>query len=435
MIKKEIKIFSILAAIFFLFPVADVLALETKFPPITIGPGKVLSITGASTLPEFVAYFYAFIVGIGAVAAFFVLVFAGFEFVLSYGDPKRISQAKGRARNALIGVAVLVASFLVLNAITPKLTTPENIEIDCSKVNVCVEKIKTTPDGEIKQVETSFQDSPNLGLASGEKINIKQFNGLKEAWGFAGIDYSGAATLLYRDNSDADLNSQLTAPFTIGDNIKSVKIYKKQAGIYLYDAPNYGANALPPRYLSNSVPDLGDFKNKIKSVWVMGDVKGNKKYYYAIFSAVNYNNTNGQLFCGVFGQSKAAGLPAASGSLAVFEEPYSPTAVVKGTITFYNNLSCGESDSAEVRKCEIQFSENYSISPKSVDGACPELGGDKILSFKINGSAAVLLDSGNACHYWNSSASGEGNCIKYSSLLYSNKAISFIIIPFIKFAY
>jgi len=48
---------------------------------------------------------------------FFSLAIAGWQYMLSSGDPKKIAQASGRLNNSIIGLIVVIASFLITNVI------------------------------------------------------------------------------------------------------------------------------------------------------------------------------------------------------------------------------------------------------------------------------------------------------------------------------
>lgn len=75
-----------------------------------------------TSLNKVVAWFYYFIVSIAGLAAFFMLVWGGFEWMTSAGNPARISSAKDRISSALLGLLLILASFLILQVINPELT-------------------------------------------------------------------------------------------------------------------------------------------------------------------------------------------------------------------------------------------------------------------------------------------------------------------------
>jgi len=73
-------------------------------------------------LNELVAWFYYFIVAISGIAAFFALIVGGFEWMTSAGNPSRVSSAKERMSSAMLGLVIILASYLILQVINPELT-------------------------------------------------------------------------------------------------------------------------------------------------------------------------------------------------------------------------------------------------------------------------------------------------------------------------
>ncbi len=51
------------------------------------------------------------------VALFVMLIVGGFTFLFSGGDQKKLEQAKGTVTNAIIGLVVIVAAYLMLKTI------------------------------------------------------------------------------------------------------------------------------------------------------------------------------------------------------------------------------------------------------------------------------------------------------------------------------
>lgn len=72
-------------------------------------------------LNQIVAWFYYFIVSIAGIAAFFMLIWGGFEWLTSAGSPARIADAKDRISSAILGLLLILVSFLILQVINPEL--------------------------------------------------------------------------------------------------------------------------------------------------------------------------------------------------------------------------------------------------------------------------------------------------------------------------
>jgi len=73
-------------------------------------------------LNEIVAFFYYFIVGISGLAAFVMLVWGGIQWLASGAIPSQASEARDRIRNAILGLLLILASFLIIQIINPELT-------------------------------------------------------------------------------------------------------------------------------------------------------------------------------------------------------------------------------------------------------------------------------------------------------------------------
>jgi len=76
-----------------------------------------------SNLQDLIKYFYEWAISLGGLAVFIVLVFAGFQFLTSAGNPTQMTEAKGRMQSAAIGLILLLSSVLILNTINPELTS------------------------------------------------------------------------------------------------------------------------------------------------------------------------------------------------------------------------------------------------------------------------------------------------------------------------
>jgi hypothetical protein len=58
-----------------------------------------------------------FVVAISGVALLIMLLVGGFSFLFSGGDPKKLEQARGTLTNAVIGIVVIVAAYLIIRII------------------------------------------------------------------------------------------------------------------------------------------------------------------------------------------------------------------------------------------------------------------------------------------------------------------------------
>jgi hypothetical protein len=125
--KKIIKnkaaiLFLIFLATFLIAQTALALELDWPAPP----GGKSLNVLereGKLSFPATIEYFYRWGIALGGLAAFVSLVMAGFQYLTSVGNETKMRDAKERINSAVLGLVLLLSSFLILNAINPELTT------------------------------------------------------------------------------------------------------------------------------------------------------------------------------------------------------------------------------------------------------------------------------------------------------------------------
>ena len=118
--KRKISLFiTSLIIIASLFTACEAIGLETNWP---VAPGG-LELKDDSTLLEFVDYCYRWGILFGGLAAFVALIVGGFKYLTSVGDPNKMREAREWITSALIGLAIIIFSFVILNTLNPDLTT------------------------------------------------------------------------------------------------------------------------------------------------------------------------------------------------------------------------------------------------------------------------------------------------------------------------
>lgn len=81
---------------------------------------------GAKTATNFASYLQAlfpFLLSVAAGLAFVMIVIGGIFYMTSAGNPAAISSARDRIKAAVIGLLIAVSSYVIINAINPKLLT------------------------------------------------------------------------------------------------------------------------------------------------------------------------------------------------------------------------------------------------------------------------------------------------------------------------
>ncbi len=92
--------------------------LELKWPSSPIGT----RLENDSTFPDLVKYFYEWGISLGGLVAFISLVMAGFQYITSAGNAGKMKEARDQIDSAVLGLVLLLSSFLVLETINPQLT-------------------------------------------------------------------------------------------------------------------------------------------------------------------------------------------------------------------------------------------------------------------------------------------------------------------------
>jgi len=113
----------IILILFLLLPTFS-LALELDYPSFMGIDLNALAATREGVpINQLVAWFYYFLVGISGLATFLMLVWGGFTWLTSTGNPTKISDAKDKITSAVLGLVIILSSYLILKVINPELTT------------------------------------------------------------------------------------------------------------------------------------------------------------------------------------------------------------------------------------------------------------------------------------------------------------------------
>ncbi len=79
------------------------------------------SLTPSTEFHVFIAYIYEWGISLGGIAVFVMLLWAGIQYLTSAGDPGKMSSAIKRIQSSILGLVLLLTSWLILNTINPQL--------------------------------------------------------------------------------------------------------------------------------------------------------------------------------------------------------------------------------------------------------------------------------------------------------------------------
>ena len=122
--KRIIKFSAIIFSLILLFWAVNTFAqgykLEVDLPslPSAEGPG--------TTIASYINYIYVFAIALGGFLAFGVLVLGGLQYVLAAGNVAKVESAKEMMNSALLGLGILLVSYLLLRTINPDLVNLRN---------------------------------------------------------------------------------------------------------------------------------------------------------------------------------------------------------------------------------------------------------------------------------------------------------------------
>jgi hypothetical protein len=122
--KKEKILFFIFFSGTTLFFSALVLAqgqLEINYPNI---PGVTRPQSILTPLNTYLGYLYGFFMIIAGVLTFSLLVVGGIKYLLSFGKPQKMADAKEQITGALLGMLIIFLSYLIINTLNPQLALP-----------------------------------------------------------------------------------------------------------------------------------------------------------------------------------------------------------------------------------------------------------------------------------------------------------------------
>ncbi|OHA51626.1 MAG: hypothetical protein A3A97_04405 [Candidatus Terrybacteria bacterium RIFCSPLOWO2_01_FULL_40_23] len=96
---------------------------------------------------EFIGWFFTLALGIAGFLALIMIVVAGIEYTASAGNSGSQTRAKERIQNALLGLGLLIASFVILNTINTSLTNIKNPTLLAKPIGTSAQTCTCTTQG------------------------------------------------------------------------------------------------------------------------------------------------------------------------------------------------------------------------------------------------------------------------------------------------
>jgi hypothetical protein len=383
---NKFKFSFILILIFFLFSLfnsfilAEERGLEVEYPK--IGGEK---ITTSTTIEEYAAYVFNLSLIIAAIAAFAVLIYGGFRYLTSAGNPLVMDDAKKWIFGGIIGLVLLLCSWLILNIINPEFTQPK---VEESKHLGGIYLI----DG--KGGERHFYSLGTINIPEDFEATQIEFISYPPADpSFDDPNKEELASIFYYEDINeggdvkrVDNNKALNSPFASSSSPQSLNFFPKsiyflwqRAGVYLYEK-EYHETPPRPKFYTESRKTLKDFSDKAKSIAFVNEKQKDPTTFYR---AVLFEDTDYEGGCEFkLTDALIVGLKDKVSSIIVFQGE-----VPHGDIIFYEKQNCDAKEEKERKIFTPSSGATYDYTTKDLTGL------NQWLSIKINGNFSVLLST------------------------------------------
>ncbi len=98
--------------------------------PVAYATGSVTLINPlhANTIQELIFFVIDLAMNVGVVIAVIMIIYAGFNFIMAQGDPGKLKDARNFFYGVIIGLAVLIASKVIVQIIQNTLVTAQVVK-------------------------------------------------------------------------------------------------------------------------------------------------------------------------------------------------------------------------------------------------------------------------------------------------------------------
>ncbi len=161
---------------------------------------------GGDLLAKYLGAFYVYFIGVIGILAVVMIMYGGYHYIVSMGNPSRMNQGKEIISGALIGLIIALASYLLLSIINPALVNIHSlVPTFISQITQTYEQSGVAD----KTVDTTI-DISSLGITQAEKLI--QANGydklvLKYANNDPALAYHGLAILIVESHANPNAQS------------------------------------------------------------------------------------------------------------------------------------------------------------------------------------------------------------------------------------
>jgi len=386
---NKFKFFSILIIISFLFPVATFFisaeqrGLEVQYPPMG---GE--EITTSTTIAEYAVYIFNFSLVIAAIAAFTVLIYGGIRYLTSAGNPTAMADAKTWILGAIIGLALILFSYLLLKMINPRFEEPSVEDITAVGGILLMDEngVPRPFANEISEISEDFN-----------AVSIQFLSPKPKNWLLADINKEELVAIFYYSEKDfegdIDKIENNKSPDSEGPSAKqgfsfpprSIRFFWQEQGVHLYQEANFGTPPVP-KVCKSGTKNLEEVSDKTKSISLVNRGKDGETIWEEYYTAVVFGDTDYQGKCDL--------VLAPYNVVDRLKEKISSIAVAKGTeiygeVIFYDKINCQSEEGSKpfVYDPSTLGDQRYGVVTLEQTDL------DQWLSLKINGNLSVLINT------------------------------------------
>ena len=156
-----------------------------------------------------VQYFYEWAIALGGLAAFVILIIAGFQYLTSAGDPGKMREARGRIQSAVLGLVLLLGSWLILNTINPALTTLQPLTLDLESLRV---KLSCDTDQECRERFSENYECKDNKCVPVLEVKAKKCESVTIEWSHDDDFYKGTRSVKFDEYGQSEFIIPEIAP-------------------------------------------------------------------------------------------------------------------------------------------------------------------------------------------------------------------------------
>lgn len=241
------------------------MTLETTYPKI---PGLPYQITADSGLAQYIGYFFGLAIVAAGILAVVVLAIGGIRMIMSGGNPTGRKEAIDIIKGSVLGLALVMASFMILRTINPVFITPTQTPLPS------VEGIYYTNGSDRQAAPMAEADTRNAPEGYDQILYDCSSGPSLFVWKFPETNFEGIESA-FVETVDCGKTTSISG-------LGSFKIAFKTFGIYYFLGEGCSG------YMSGANTAGGQisepFKNNIKSIKIINNTSGDIRYG-AIFHA------------------------------------------------------------------------------------------------------------------------------------------------------